>query len=142
MNLWQFSEKQVLQFSDNLQKDFPEILFAFLFGSIITKSIKKPTDIDVAIYLDRDKKTFQLISDIIRVTEYHFPEFPCDLIVLNDAGTDIRMEALKGKLLFVRQEALDSYSGFYSDTCRMYEYGTAWKKIQLKYRGYEVQWDN
>jgi len=136
----QITEKQILHFSDALQRNYPEIRFAFLFGSAVTESMKTGSDIDLALYLQKDKKTVELISDIIGEAESHFRGFPCDLVILNDAGTDIRMEALKGKLLFVRQDALDTYSGFYSDTCRMYEYDSAWKQKQLQYRGYEVQW--
>lgn len=65
----------------------------------------------------------------------------CDITILNTAGPLIAFEALRGKRLFVRDEAMDEYAGFYSLTCRLYEDQIWWMKKQLEYRGYEVSWD-
>ena len=65
-----------------------------------------------------------------------------DLVVLNDAGPVLAMEALKGTILFIREESMDIYADFYSLTCHLYEDHMFWTKKQLEYRGYEVQWDN
>jgi hypothetical protein len=61
---------------------------------------------------------------------------PCDLTVLNTAGTVLRREALKGRVLFVRPEAENEYAEFYTRTCAEYEDLMAWRARQLAYRGY------
>jgi hypothetical protein len=48
----------------------------------------------------------------------------------------LRFEALKGKLLFIRDDKMEEYAHFYSLTCREYEDTMAWMQRQLAYRGY------
>ena len=52
------------------------------------------------------------------------------------------MEVLKGKILFIRESSIDDHAEFYSLTCRIYEDQITWMQKQLKYREYEVQWNN
>lgn len=136
------SDKQIRRLEKRLEANFPEISFAYLFGTANKGVMSDSSDIDIAVYLKPDSKTTHLIAGIIGEVENIFPGHYCDLTILNDAGKLIAMEALKGKILFVREEATDIHAEFYSLTCRMYEYKQAWIKKQLKYRGYEVQWDN
>lgn len=130
----------IKQLAKGLEKAFPEILFAFLFGSARDGKIKKGSDVDLAIYIQETSDKTELISNILKFMESETSS-DCDLNLLNSAEPLLAMEALQGTLLFIRGEAMDIYAGFYSLTCRLYEDQTFWTKKQLEYRGYEVQWD-
>jgi predicted nucleotidyltransferase len=133
---------QVSWLAGELEKKFPGINFAYLFGSASKGTISTSSDIDIAVYLkDRDDK-IKLLPEIIGEAEKIFPGRQIDIVVMNDAGELIAMEALKGKILFIREEACDLHAEFYSLTCRLSEDRLAWMKRQLIYRGYEVQWDH
>ncbi len=136
------NDTQIQQLTSDLKSKFPEISFAYLFGSASDKDIDQPSDIDMAVYLNWKSPSTKLIADIIGTTEQIFPGLKCDLTILNNAGCLIAMEALKGKILFIREEARPIHADFYSYTCRTFEDETAWMKKQLQYRGYEVQWSN
>lgn len=138
----QIVDTQIKHLAHNLESKFPEISFAYLFGSASNRDINPTSDIDVAVYLNAETTTPALIANIIGTVEYLFPGFRCDLTLLNNAGVMIAMEAIKGKIIFIKQEERNAHATFYSKTCRMYEDQNAWMKKQLQYRGYEVQWNN
>lgn len=125
-----------------LEQQFREILFAFIFGSAKDGSIRPGGDVDIAVWIDDPKKKMDVIPRLTGTVEAIAPGALCDLVFLNEAGSQLAFEALQGCLLFVREEAMDLYSGFYAQTCRDYEDTTAWMKKQLQYRGYEIQWDH
>ena len=122
---------------------FNEIAFAYVFGSAKDGVIKEGSDIDIGIYVTKERNDLDLRLKILTALENAVSGFDnFDLVILNNASSVLAMEAIKGKLLFVRDEWLDTYSGFYSLTCRQFEDDIFWMKKQLEYRGYEVQWDN
>ena len=123
-----------------LKEKFPEIVFAFLYGSSKDGKIRKGSDVDLAIYIHDVTDIIKLISRILKFIESETSS-DCDLNILNDAEPLLAMEALQGTLLFVREKDMDIYADFYSLTCRLYEDHIFWTKKQLEYRGYEVQWD-
>jgi predicted nucleotidyltransferase len=131
----------IKQLAKGLEEAFPEILFAFLFGSSRGGTINPGSDVDVAIYIQETTDKFTLISRILKIVESEISTDKFDLVVLNDAGPVLAMEALKGTILFIRKEAMDIYADFYSLTCRLYEDHIFWMKKQLEYRGYKVEWD-
>lgn len=124
-----------------LEANFPEILFAFLFGSARDGKIHAASDVDLAIYTVETVDKTDLIPRITGFMELYVPSSGCDLMFLNTAGLLVAFEALSGTLLFIRKEATDIYAAFYSHTCRLYEEQIFLMKKQLEYRGYEVQWD-
>ncbi|MBL7112399.1 MAG: nucleotidyltransferase domain-containing protein [Bacteroidales bacterium] len=128
--------------ASDLKSRFPEICFAFLFGSSQDGEVREGADIDLAVWLEDPSKRAELIPRIIGVVEAVVPRISCDLTLLNDAGEQLAFEALTGRELFIRDEAMDHYAAWYSLTCREYEDTIAWMKKQLLYRGYEVQWDH
>ncbi|MBL7112389.1 MAG: nucleotidyltransferase domain-containing protein [Bacteroidales bacterium] len=128
--------------ASELKQNFPEILFAFLFGSAQDGEIREGADIDLAVWVEDDTKRALLIPRIIGVVETVTQGVSCDLTLLNTAGVQLAFEALTGRELFIRNEAMDQYAAWYSLTCREYEDAIAWMKKQLIYRGYEVQWDH
>jgi predicted nucleotidyltransferase len=138
----QIKDTQIKHMANNLKSKFPEISFAYLFGSASTKNIDHSSDIYMAVNLYPETTTTAIIADIIGTVEHHFPGFSCDLTILNNEGVMIAMEAIKGKIIYFRKEERSVHEAFYSKTCRMYEDQNAWMRKQLQYRGYEVQWNN
>lgn len=126
----------------DLRKQCSEILFAYLFGSAREGNIRSGGDVDIAVWIDEKAKRIDLIPKIVGLVEKNAAGAPCDLVFLNDAGDQLAFSALQGKILFIRNEARELHSSFYSQTCRDYEDTIAWMKKQLQYRGYEVQWNN
>ncbi|MCK9421329.1 MAG: nucleotidyltransferase domain-containing protein [Bacteroidales bacterium] len=125
-----------------LEQQFPEVLFAYIFGSAKEGSVRAGGDVDIAVWVKNPVNKMDLIPRLTGIVESITQGVSCDLILFNEAGSQLAFEALQGRLLFVREEAMDIYSGFYSLTCREYEDTIAWMKKQLQYRGYEVQWDH
>ncbi|MBU0992206.1 MAG: nucleotidyltransferase domain-containing protein [Proteobacteria bacterium] len=117
-----------------LRENIPEIDFAFLFGSAMKKPIDQCQDVDIGAYLNTTV-SLELIGKILEKVET-LTKCRCDLSILNTASEILRFEALKGILLFVRDNKLEDYSSFYSLTCREYEDKMFWMKRQLSYRGY------
>ena len=130
------------ELSKTLQK-FEEIAFAYIFGSSQNEIVNEGSDIDIAVYLLKNEKELELRLQIIAELEKILPSFSSyDLVVLNSANSILAMQAIQGKLLFVRNEFKDLYASFYSQTCRQFEDDYYWMKKQLEYRGYEIQWNN
>jgi len=134
-----FNHKEV---ANALQK-FDAIAFAFIFGSSQDDIVKEGSDIDIAVYLIENEKSLDFRLQIVNELEKLIPSFSnYDLVVLNQANSVLAMQAIQGKLLFVKNQHKELYADFYSLTCRQYEDDIFWMKKQLEYRGYEVQWDN
>jgi predicted nucleotidyltransferase len=125
-----------------LQK-FDEIAFAIIFGSSKDEIVNDGSDIDIAVYLIKNETELDLRLKIIAELENIITSFSnYDLVILNTANSILAMQAIKGKLLFVKDGYKDLYASFYSQTCRQFEDDSFWMKKQLEYRGYEVQWNN
>ncbi|MBN2175264.1 MAG: nucleotidyltransferase domain-containing protein [Bacteroidales bacterium] len=135
------TDKNIEKLRKELKKNFPCIAYAYLFGSVAQGKEKENSDFDLAVFLKPPDRNPELVAKIIGLVESVVSGFTCDLLILNDTGSILSMEVLKGKLLFVRESALDDYAAFYSLTCRKFEDELARMKKQLKYRGHEVQWD-
>ncbi len=125
-----------------LEQLFPEVLFAYIFGSAQTGTIRPGGDVDLAVWIRDTSLKMDLIPALVGLVETYTEGAECDLVFLNDAGDQLAFEVLSGRRLFVRPEAMDLQSGFYSQTCREYEDRLFWMKKQLQYRGYEVQWSH
>ncbi len=124
-------------------ENFKEIAFAYIFGSSQDGLISKNSDLDIAVYLIEKENDIDTRLNILKALENIIPEFDkFDLIILNNVSSILAMQAIQGKQLFVKDEYIDLYSGFYSLTCRQFEDEYFWMKKQLEYRGYEVQWNN
>jgi predicted nucleotidyltransferase len=124
-------------------RNFEEIAFAYVFGSSQDEIVNEGSDIDIAVYLIKNEKELEMRLQIIAELEKIIPSFSnFDLVVLNSANSILAMQAIKGKLLFIKDGYKDLYASFYSQTCRQFEDDSFWMKKQLEYRGYEVQWNN
>ena len=126
--------------SVKLERRFPEVIFAYVFGSAREGLIRPGGDVDVAVWVRDEHKKLSLIPAISELVESCSGGAPCDLVFLNNAGDQLSFEVLQGTMLFIREEARELHATFYSRTCREYEDRLAWMKKQLQYRNYEVQW--
>ena len=126
----------------HIEKQCPQIAFAYLFGSAQDGVIQSNSDIDIGVYLFDIADKTKTIIDINRILEEMNISAECDIVFLNNSDSILSFEVIGGKRLFVRNDALDIHSGYYSFVCRKYESDSYWMKKQLEYRNYEVQWDN
>ena len=114
-----------------LDREYPHIVFALVMGSASKGVIVKHSDLDLAVYLDEKIEWEQIASLMQSVGELH-QDVRCDLGVLNNAEPIYRYEALKGRLLFTRDQ--ERWLTFYSVTCREYETQMYYYERQLQYR--------
>jgi predicted nucleotidyltransferase len=97
----------------------PEAVFAYLFGSsAANRTVQPGSDLDVALYLDCPT-SLDLYQRVDEACAKAVGEVRCDIGILNGAEPVLRMEVLKGHLLFKRNE--ERWLRFYSLTCREYE---------------------
>ena len=102
-------EAQLKQLKDHLyQKE--EIIFAYIYGSVARNQDTKLSDIDIAIYIDEDKRPeagpFGYRSELI--TELQpLAGNDIDLIILNEASNLLAYNVFKeGNLLFNKEPDL------------------------------------
>lgn len=132
----------ITQLSYLLKEKCSYIAFAYLFGSAQNGIVNYGSDIDIGIYLyDLSFKEKALI-DINKLLESLNVNAECDIVFVNGSNPILGFEVISGTRLFVRNDALNLYAGYYSLTCREYESDSYWMKKQLEYRNYEVQWNN
>ena len=112
------------------------VKYAMVFGSARDGVVRAGSDLDVAVGLtDAEAGNVDCLLDIVGRVEDAFG-VTCDPAVLNTAGPVLRHEALKGRILFVRPDCENAFSGFYVRTCAEYEDLMVSYARQLAYRGY------
>ncbi len=114
-----------------LKEQLPEVDFCFLMGSAVTGTVKAYSDLDLAFYLS-EPSSFRFYNEVTDVIHSVVPDVRCDIGILNSAEPIYRFEALKGTLLFSRDE--EHYVTFYSRTCREYESQMFDYERQRRYR--------
>jgi len=82
------------QLALDLRKQFPEILFAYLFGSAKEGNVRPGGDVDIAVWVGENTKKIDLIPKIVGLVEKHASGSPFDLVFLNDAGDQLAFSAL------------------------------------------------
>ncbi len=132
------SEKLAME----MHRQFPEVMFAYLFGSGQEGKVRSGGDVDIAVWVDDSAARIDLIPKIVEMVEKQTSGAPCDVVFLNGAGDQLAFSVLQGKILFIRDKARELHATYYSQTCRNYEDTVTWMKKQLQYRGYEVQWNH
>ena len=114
-----------------LRQEYPEISFALVMGSAAKGIIGKNSDLDIAVYYDKQLNWKKLSAIMQSLSDMH-QDIRCDLGLLNNAEVVYRYEALKGRLLFFRDQ--ECWLRFYSQTCREYETQMYHYQKQLQYR--------
>ena len=99
------SPKMIKILKKFLQKE-REILFCYLFGSQTTKNVISESDVDLAIYFNKNRvkdffgRRLELIAEISKALKKE-----TDVVVLNTAPPFLRYVILKeGKLIFERDK--------------------------------------
>jgi predicted nucleotidyltransferase len=124
-----------------IREHFPDIIFAYLFGSSQNGTVKPGSDVDIAVYYTGND-LFARFGVEAQVEKAVGGGVPIDVVMLQKADPILAFEALRGKQLFVRDENREEYVSFYTRTCRLHEDEIYWMKKRLEYRGYEVQWSS
>ena len=114
-----------------LEQTCTEVVFALLHGSARDGMVKPGSDVDIAIYV-RGKVARGVLLAVMDAVAQMLPTVECDVGVLNLAEPVYRFEALRGRLLFTRDQ--EAYLRFYSLTCREYEDQLADYGRQHRYR--------
>jgi predicted nucleotidyltransferase len=114
-----------------LAADFPQIGFAYLLGSAARGVIAPHSDLDLAVYCLEPLSLESRWTLVSGVEDLH-RGVRCDLGFLNYAEPVYWFEALKGRLLFVRDQ--EQWLHFYSLTCRLYESQIFHYERQRRYR--------
>lgn len=78
------------------------IVFAYIFGSFIDED--KFNDIDIAVYLNREKSLDNILNLTVRLEKEL--DIDIDLIVLNDSKESLIYEASKGELICNKDDEL------------------------------------
>ncbi|MBN1508975.1 MAG: nucleotidyltransferase domain-containing protein [Sedimentisphaerales bacterium] len=109
--------------------------YAVVFGSARNGIVRAGSDLDVGVSLaGASGQSIDRLMEIVGKVEEALG-VPCDLTVLNTAGTVLRHEALKGRVLFVRPDREEDFVEFCVWTRAEYEDLMAWRARQLAYRG-------
>jgi predicted nucleotidyltransferase len=114
-----------------LKEQLPEAEFCLLMGSATAGAVKAFSDIDLAFYLD-GKPSYSFYRKVMDAVRSAVPDVRCDIGILNSAEPVYRFEALKGQLLFTRDQ--ERYVTFFSRTCREYESQMLDYERQRRYR--------
>jgi predicted nucleotidyltransferase len=114
-----------------LKQNLPEADFCFLMGSAVTGTVKAYSDLDLAFFLNT-KPAYGFYGKVMDVVRGVVPDVRCDIGILNSAEPVYRFEALKGRLLFARDQ--ERYVTFFSRTCREYESQMFDYERQRRYR--------
>ena len=87
--------------------EYENIIFAYIFGSYAQSTIRKNSDIDIAIYLNKDIDIDTYLGAKMNLSETLKREV--DLIILNNATPLLKYEIYKNSiLLFNRDKTLEN----------------------------------
>jgi len=114
-----------------LRDGCPEILFAILMGSARDGRIPPGGDLDIAVSLESGL-TLALLERISTIAQRVLPGVEVDVGCFDRAEPVYRFEALKGRLLFARDN--DRFLEAYSLACREYENQIYDYERQARYR--------
>ena len=92
---------KVLPEAINYLKNNPQVLFAYLFGSLAMGKPKPLSDIDIAVYLKQHRNAAEKKMDILGSLMVIFKTDEIDLVVLNNAKLPLVMNILKTKKVLV-----------------------------------------
>ena len=111
-----------------------DIIFAYLFGSRASGRANKFSDIDVAVFLNRDsdgKKRLDILGDVIDAVKCD----RVDLVILNSAPLPLKGRAIKSGQLLVDKDPFARHT-FESNTTRSYIDFARYEKAILRRRFY------
>ena len=108
--------------------EYDNIIFAYIFGSLVTGTYRNDSDIDLAIFINENISFDEYMEIKMKLTEVCKKEI--DLIILNSATTLLKFEIYKNHiLLFTRDK--NKESGFKVRT--LFEYNDMKRYLDLSY---------
>ncbi len=119
----------------------PEVVFAYLFGSVAKGRPREGSDVDVGVFLDpsrldspadRARRALDLEASMERALGH-----PVQVVPLNDAAPELVQNALRGRLAFSRDEG--ARVRFYVEHCRRYFDMAHARKIFDRYRDRRIR---
>lgn len=121
----------IAELAEALKARADDVAFAYILGSASAGRVKPYSDLDIAAYLKRnlDYSLYERAQEAVDAT---VGDVRCDLGILNDAEPIYRFEALKGALLFARDQ--ETWLRFYSLAAREYEQQLYDYEKQRRYR--------
>ena len=114
-----------------LRDGCPEMLFALLLGSARDGHVSPGGDLDMAVSLESGLN-LTLVERITAIAQRVLPGIDIDIGCFDRAEPVYRFEALKGRLLFARDN--DRFLDAYSKACREYESQMYDYERQARYR--------
>lgn len=117
--------------SEKIRQECSEVNFCLVMGSARDGIVRAHSDLDLAVYLS-GAHSLKMRSKISDIVDELCDGVRCDLGILNNAEPIYKFEALKGKLLFARDE--ETWLHFYSLASREYESQILSYERQLCYR--------
>ncbi len=90
------------------------VLAAYVFGSVVKETNGKPSDIDIAVFLDdKHPQSFSILSFISALEKTI--GCPVDVVILNHAGEVLKYEVRRsGRLVFERSSEAHKKFEIYS----------------------------
>lgn len=121
------------ELSAYLKTQLTDVEFALILGSAQDGILYQDSDLDIALYL-KQELGFSLLASINEsIISFFDPSYPkVDIGILNNAEPIYCFEALKGKLLFCRND--EKYLDFFVSTCKAYEMQMRSYQRQQNYR--------
>ncbi len=113
-------KKLIENIKSSLEK-YPEIIFAYIFGSFVDPEMPFFRDIDIGIYVKDYKESdwhsyeIELPRELEKQVKY---KYYLDLTVMNTADILLVKNIIQGKLLFVKDE--DLWADFVSYHAKFY----------------------
>jgi predicted nucleotidyltransferase len=117
--------------AEELKSRAEEVVFAYLLGSASAGRIKPYSDLDIAVFT-HGKPNGSLYDKAQEAVGAAVGDVRCDLGILNRAEPIYRFEAIKGVLLFTRDQ--EAWLRFYSLANREYEHQLYDYEKQRRYR--------
>jgi hypothetical protein len=114
-----------------LRSECPEIGFALLMGSARDGIVPARGDLDIAVSI-KSGLNLEILKRIEAIVRQCVPDVEVDIGLFNQAEPVYRFEALKGRLLFTRDQ--EDYLHAFSLTCREYESQMVDYERQARYR--------
>jgi uncharacterized protein len=90
-------------------KSRSDIDFAYLFGSLAKKKIMPLSDVDIAIYLSKDRDMVERKMEILGKLMILLNTDEIDLVILNTAPLTLRMKILENKKVIVDNHPFKRY---------------------------------
>lgn len=130
-----FDKKYILEKLQPALASKPEILFAYLFGSVAAGTAGRLSDVDIAVYLDLTYQNLEtgfgyrseLISELSALLK-----LSVDVVMLNNAKIMLKYQVItNGILIFSRSNA--DRRAFHEKTLREYLDFKPFIKVQQEY---------